>query len=355
MARKVLHQFADSVAVGDATTDHVFLIQRWLRELGFESEVYSEHCQSALTDVVKPAALYRPKPNQPIIYHHAAGASIVDRLLGYKQPIILIYHNITPPEFFINTAPALAQQLRLGREQLHMMCPLTTLALGASHYSEQELIEFGYKRTGVIPIILNEAQYNVPTAHNIVHQLSQHGHSLLFVGRITPNKRQEDLIKLIYFYRQIQPDAHLYLIGSSHIDSYTKWLKRFIRTLNLEDAVTITGHISYEEMITYYRECDLFVSMSEHEGFGKPLVESMHLGLPVLAYASTAVPYTLGSGGVLFNEKSFEAIAETAYLINSDPDLRQQVLLSQQKRMETYKEPTVRKQWQDYLAQLDLV
>jgi glycosyltransferase involved in cell wall biosynthesis len=163
------------------------------------------------------------------------------------------------------------------------------------------------------------------------------------------------LIKLLHFYRRFEPDARLILVGGLLMKDYVRWLQRFAKNLGLTDSVTFTGHVTQQEMVTYYKTADLFVSMSEHEGFGKPLIESMYLDLPVLAYASTAVPLTLGGAGVLFNDKDFEGLAEMADMLIKDQRLRSQVQKAQRERVKTFLEPNVRKLWATYLEALNLL
>jgi glycosyltransferase involved in cell wall biosynthesis len=100
--------------------------------------------------------------------------------------------------------------------------------------------------------------------------------------------------------------------------------------------VVFTGHVPHDELLAYYRSADVFVSMSEHEGFGVPLVESMLLGVPVLAYRATAVPDTLGDAGVLFESKQVAEVAEMAHALASDPALRQGVLAAQRRRLQAF-------------------
>ena len=188
-----------------------------------------------------------------------------------------------------------------------------------------------------------------------VSDLQQEGPLLLFVGRLVPNKRQEDLLKLLYFLRRFEPGARLVLVGGTSERPYVNWLTRLAGRLGLTDAVTITGQVSQQEMITTFRAADLFVSMSEHEGFGKPLIESMYFDLPVLAYASTAVPSTLGEAGILFAQKDYEALAELCGLLLSDEELRAQVIDTQRRRVAAFLAPQVRAQWLAYLARLDLL
>ncbi len=192
-----------------------------------------------------------------------------------------------------------------------------------------------------------------PAAPNWPSRSRIGGPLLLFVGRQVPNKKAEDLLKLLFFLRRIEPDARLTLVGAPWLDSYTRWLHDLARDLGLGGAVHFVGHVSQQEMVSYYRLADLYVSMSEHEGFGKPLIESMLLGLPVMAYAAAAVPYTLGGAGVLFHDKQYEALAELAHLLVTDRALRQKVIAGQTQRVQAFREPQVKQVLYERLTGLE--
>ncbi len=356
MGQRELHQFSESAIAGDAITDQTLLIRGWLRELGFKSEIYTEHCQPSLENEVRSISSFKPQGGEDlIIYHHAIGASVADRLLDLRIPTLLIYHNITPPDFFSQSDPALSRQLSLGRDQLVAMREQTVLALGDSDYNELELREVGYEMTGVLPIVLEPRNYNRIPKPEVLSRYDDGRTNLLFLGRLAPNKRQEDLMKLLHYYQRIEPNSRLILVGSTRLSNYVRWLNEFAFTLNLTDSVVFTGHVTQEEMIAYYKIADLYVSMSEHEGFGKPLIESMYFNLPVLAYASSAVPYTLGEAGVLFHEKHYEALAELVDILIQDHDLRTSVIHGQKQRLQQYLENNVRERWIQILKTLALL
>lgn len=346
MSQPVLHQFADAATTGDAITDQIFLIRRWLRDMGFVSEIYAEHIADKLTAEVRPITSYRHSPGeQHLVYHHSIGSDVADRVLALPQNHIMIYHNITPPVFFQTSDPALAQKLARGRHQLELLRPRTILALGDSAYNEQELCDLGYRVTGILPITFDDSQYNLPDNPQLVTRYGNLGPRLLFVGRLVPNKKQEDLIKLLYYYRHIRPDAHLILVGIGWLAAYERWLRDLTHDLGLDDAVTFAGHASQQDLITSYRLADVYVSMSEHEGFGKPLIESMYMGLPVVAYAAASVPGTLGRTGILFHDKDLAAVAELIDLVIHDQTLRGRLINQQRARVEEFLEPAVRERW----------
>jgi L-malate glycosyltransferase len=357
MGQRELHQVIVGAGPGDAITDQTLLIRRWLREMGFISDIFAYHIHEAVAGEVRPIAAFRPGRDEKwLVLHHSIGSTIIDDLIkDSRQQFILIYHNITPPEFFRYVNPAWAFMMQQGQEQLLALPARTGLALADSAYNELDLQASGFQETGVLPITLDETQYRWPLNEALAEEYAGRGPLLLFVGRIAPNKRQEDLVKLLYYYRRIEPMARLVLVGDKWLLGYDRWLQSLAHSLGLAEAVTLTGQISQQDMVTFYRIADLYVSMSKHEGFGKPLIESMYLGLPVLAYRSTAVPYTLGQAGVMFKEKNLEALAEIVDILVRDRPLRQRLIDGQRERVQSFLEPQVKQQLCGYLSGLGLL
>jgi glycosyltransferase involved in cell wall biosynthesis len=207
-----------------------------------------------------------------------------------------------------------------------------------------------------LPIVLDENHYRHDLNEELAAECDAHRPVILFVGRFAPNKRQEDLIKLHHCLRRLSPNARLVLVGNQNFADYVSWQKQLAADVGLDEtAILFAGHVSPQDMITYYRCADVYVSMSEHEGFGKPLIESMYFGLPVVAYASTAVPDTLGGAGILFHHKDFEALAELVDLLVHDHSLRRRVIARQTRRVKEFLEPQVRRRFEDHLRRADLL
>jgi glycosyltransferase involved in cell wall biosynthesis len=358
MRQPVLHQAIVGATPGDAIADHAFLLRGWLREMGFRSEIFAEGIHPALQHEVHPIESYRPEPGEKwFIYHHSIGCRVATQLLAHASlQFILIYHNITPPEFFADSDPGLARQLVWGMEQLRALAPRTGLAVSVSAYNQRDLHAIGgFARSEVLPIVLDEARYNLPSDPKMAARLAAGGDGplLLFIGRMAPNKKVEDLLKLLYFYRRINPTARLALVGSGWLPAYEQWLRDLAQDLGLGHATLFLGHVSQQEMVTCYRQADLYVSMSAHEGFGKPLIESMYFDLPVLAYAEAGVPGTLGGAGVLFHRKDYEALAEVVEILLHDAHLRQRIIAGQRERVRLFLAAEVRRKWENLLAELE--
>lgn len=348
MSGRILHQFLTGATSGDAITDQALLMQHWLREAGFTSDIYAWHLHPSREGVVQPLPTYRrARDEEWAIYHHSIGSDVPEFLLRQGLRIILVYHNITPADYFTGSDPLRAHLARQGIEQLRALRPATGLALAVSTYNEAEMLAAGYDQTAVLPICLQAERYDT------VERLPpvRGGPRLLFIGRLAPNKRQEDLVKLLYYLRRIRPEAHLTLVGDRWEIGYDRWVEELAAEWGLSDGLTLTGKVSQAAMVAHLQAADLYVSMSEHEGFGVPLIESMYLGLPVLAYGAAAVPETMGGAGILFYEKAYEPLAELIDLLLEDAALRQRLIVGQRARAQTFLEPQVRQQFFERLRE----
>jgi glycosyltransferase involved in cell wall biosynthesis len=132
-------------------------------------------------------------------------------------------------------------------------------------------------------------------------------------------------------------------------DALTTFAERWgLRTSEL----IFTGHLPWDELLACYDMADVFISMSEHEGFCVPLVESMLLEVPVVAYAAGAVPDTLGEAGVLFYEKNLEEMAEMAHRLGTDQAMREAVVEAQNLRVERFRPERVEAELLGYVEEV---
>lgn len=252
----------------------------------------------------------------------------------------MLYHNITHAEFFKPYDKIQAWRLKQGRKQVVDMIPYLDYAWADSSYNLQEILAAGIpsQKTAVLPIMIDFKQYEEPADRNLLQQLnSKTGTKLLFTGRIAPNKCQEDIIKVFYYYKNlIDPKAQLYLVGSYRgMEKYYAKLQGFVADLKLKD-VYFTGHISLQKLLAYYQACDVFVCMSEHEGFCVPLVECMYFDLPIVAYNSSAIPETLAGSGVLLAKKDYGQFCEAIKQLRNDAVYREEILKSQRQALQRY-------------------
>lgn len=339
-----IHQILPMLNFGDAIGNDALEIRSILNTWGYKSEIYTLDVHPKLAHIAKDYKEYEKisSPDNVIIFHFSIGSDINRFVSSLPEKKILIYHNLTPPDFFSGVNESIVHLLRNGSEELKRFINLTELALGDSEFNQRELIELGFKNTGVLPIIIDFEKYNQKPDKIVLNKFDDEYTNFIFVGRLAPNKKQEDIIKIFYYFNKcIDSRSRLFLIGSyKWTEKYYDQLKKLVKRLDLEN-VHITGHVNFEELLAYYKLGDVFISMSEHEGFCVPLLESMHFGIPIIAYNSTAIPYTLNGSGVLVNEKRYEELAELAHILVKDEKVRNKIIEKQKQRLEHFKKSRI--------------
>lgn len=335
-----IHQMTTGLSYGDAVSNHVLEIDRRLKAWGFTSCVYAQHLEPRLAHLAKLDFDYEPfitKTDDLLIYHYSIFSPNLDLYTRSRNHKIVIYHNITPPEFFHGYDRVLERDCRLGRAALSRLRDCD-LGLGDSDFNRRDLVSVGVpeERTAVLPLFLdlgllrgahrNQALYEEIRGNGKVNLLS--------VSRIVPNKAFEDLFKIAYIYREaINPAVHLWIVGRQLVRPYYDYLMALAQRLGMSDTVTFTDRVALGDLCAFYSAADVYISASRHEGFGAPLLESMLFDVPALAYASTAVPDTLGPAGVLYSHVDYPVVAEMAHLLATDQGLRQPIIARQRQRL----------------------
>jgi glycosyltransferase involved in cell wall biosynthesis len=327
-----VHQVLATLGYGDAIGHEVLGIQRVLRAAGYESAIFVETADLRLEDLTED---YRdlPQVSHPdnLLLHHFSLGSRASRL-AYALPdrMALIYHNITPPEYFVDVHPRLVQLCYLGRRELGLYAGRVDIGLGDSEYNRQELETLGFPTTGVLPVVPDFSHLSGPANDMQAGLFDDAWVNILFVGRMIPNKKIEDLIRIFHAYnRWFNPRSRLLLVGAhSGFERYVAMLQHLVDRLGVPD-VHFLGHVSNAELTAYYELADVFLCASEHEGFCVPIVESFHMGVPVLAYAATAVPATMDGAGVLFTDKDPIRIAALVDRVVTDRRLADEIIASQ--------------------------
>ncbi len=324
-----VHQVLATLGYGDAIGHEVLGIQRVLRAAGYDSEIFVETADRRLEDLTVD---YRDLPDAShpdnLLIHHFSIGSRASRV-AYALPdrMALVYHNITPPEFFVDVHPLLVQLCYLGRRELGVYASRVELALGDSEYNRAELEALGFPATAVLPVVPDFTHLGGPPNYMQAGAIDDEWVNLLFVGRMIPNKRIEDVIRAFHAYKRwFNPRSRLLLVGShGGFERYLAMVHDFVARIGATD-VHLLGHVSNEELAAYYEISDVFLCASEHEGFCVPLMEAFHMGVPVLAYAATAVPVTMDGGGILYHRKDPVEIAALIDAVVSDASLRERVV-----------------------------
>ncbi len=340
MKAAAVHQFASQISEHDAVGNEVFALQSLLKSFGFASDILCEFADPELLSLVRLSSPARLR-GAPLLMHFSHGFATQRDVFTSSSgghPRILVYHNITPPEYFAGTHDDLAAASRHGRDALREYSDRFALALAHSSFSAAELGELGYQRVTVFPYVLYESLYRVPADEALLSQCREPGWTnILAVGKIAPHKCLEDTLFVFdYFKRVIKKQSRLYIVGSwQGMEAYFGRLSRLVAKLGLT-GVIFTGPVSQSQLAAYYKAAHAFVCMSEHEGFCVPAVEAMYYGVPVLAYHAAAVPETIGDAGVLFREKNWPVFAESIAVLLDDPPQREEMILAGRARAESF-------------------
>lgn len=326
-----VHQVLATLGYGDAIGHEVLGIQRALRNANFESDIFVETADPRVESLTRDFRdlLDINDPETILIHHFSIGSKASRVAFALQKKMILVYHNITPPEYFIDVHPLLVRQCYRGRRELSAYVNRCALALGDSDYNRLELDSLGFKNTGVLPVVSDFTHLEVEPNPFVAECFDDDWTNILFVGRIIPNKRIDDLIHCFNAYKRINPQSRLLIVGSySGFEYYLATLHYLVATTGVSD-VHFIGQVSNEELTSYYDIGDLYFCASEHEGFCVPLVEAFFKRLPVMAYASTAVPATMDGGGVLYDTKDPVSVASLMETILANTLLQEKILESQ--------------------------
>ncbi|MBI5199057.1 MAG: glycosyltransferase family 4 protein [Nitrospirae bacterium] len=349
---KGVYQILPNMSYGDAITNHVLVIKDILKELGYNSGIFSVNQDPRLSDLAQSYKDYRPLSSEDnlVIYHFSIGSEITDFFKTLPDKKMIVYHNITPSHFFLGINRMAEVDCRRGREELKSLIPFVEIALGVSEFNRLELEEAGFKITGVLPVVLNDYFYSRMPNRRLLKLFNDGKVNLLHVGRIAPNKKIEDVIKVFYFYNhKINPASRLLIVGSDvNMENYAFGLKELSDGFGLGEVYFI-GAASIEELNACYRVAHAYICMSEHEGFCVPLLEAMFFGVPIIAYNSSGIPYTLGDAGILVNEKNFEEIAEMMDILVRDKRVRDRVVECQRKRLKDFSMERLKDSLKEYL------
>ena len=350
----IVNQWVPAAHRGDAIGDSARRVRDLLRAQGHESEVFALTIDDDLREDVRPFGDAAASAGDVTVFHFALPSPMTEPFAALRGARVLQYHNITPARFFAPYDPQLFRLAALGRRELATLVGRVDLALGDSAFNRQELDALGFAPTGVMPIAVNTARITgAPARPALEEVLSDEFRNILYVGRIAPNKRIEDHIRLAEHYKRYVDERYRFIFVGRYdvVPPYYQTIRALVARYRMRpERFLFTGPVPDEDLATYYRCADAYVSLSEHEGFCVPLVEAMAADVPVLAYAAGAVPETLGGAGVLFSPKDLEFAAELLGRLVYDEDLRDGVLAGQRRRLADFGDDRIARSVGDLVA-----
>ena len=323
-----IHQFHPGTAQGDAITQQMLELRGHLQRLGYVSDIFAEHVAPSLESRIRPIDGYEGSGENLLLMHLSLGSGVFDDVVDFPDRIVAIYHNLTPEKYFSDEN--FRRLLRLGHEQLALLSRRAVVGVAVSNYNRREMLAVGFRRVEVMPVRVDYSQFSERSADP-----SLRSSDWLYVGRIVGNKCQHELVRAFSLYAKTFDDtARLVLIGDTVMRDYVDKVKAEAERLGISDRVVILGKVTEKQLISALSGAGLFVSMSEHEGFGVPIVEAMAAGVPVIAFAAAAVPEVMGGAGILLRDKSPDIVAATAQSIREDSDFRERLVARQYLRVQ---------------------
>lgn len=352
---KAIHQFHSGSAYGDAVTNSLLFMRSLLRELGFNSIIYVEHVAPALAHELEHFSNYVPSDDSAIFLHHSMGHDLDKWVQNLDGIIWLIYHNITPPHFFDKKSP-FKHYAQKGLQQLQSFKPKIKAAIAVSPFNAQNLHDIGYDNVEIIPVLFDVNAFKKRPWNDALVQAQSQIPTIVFVGRIAPHKKQLELVRIAAFLKaSINDPFQLILIGGySDTEAYIAQIHEEIATHHLNGYVRLTGKISEEDLYAWYRAADVFVCMSEHEGFCVPIIEAMAFDVPVIALNNSNLEHTLGEGGILVRDNNPAAIAALIKLLLNNRPLRRNILMAQQKHIQSFDRSHILQQLANFLQKQEI-
>jgi L-malate glycosyltransferase len=352
----IINQWVPAAHQGDAIGDSARRVRGMLRAAGHTSDLFALTMDDALRGDVRPFSDPDARGGDITIFHFALPSPMTQAFATLAGTRVLQYHNITPAAFFAPYDAGLFRLAAIGRQELRSLVGQVDLALGDSEFNREELEDLGFAPTGVMPIAVNTERITSAPRRPALEKILGDGLiNILFVGRIVPNKRIEDHIRLAEAYKRYVDNYYRFIFVGRYdgLPRYHAQVQALISEFKmLPDRFWFTGPVPDEDLAAFYRWADAYLSLSEHEGFCVPLVEAMAADVPVLAYAAGAVPETLGGAGMLFKPKDLELAAEMLGMLVYDRPVRERIIDGQRRRLEDFSPAKIESRLKDVLASL---
>lgn len=336
----IIEQFLPAFHYGDATSNSAVAFHEFLISRGIESRIITLTSDKRIKDRVVLFKTYKKNPDSIKILHFAIPSPLTDFFLKAKGKKVMIYHNITPPAFFVDYSDFLVRFTEDGRNQLEKLSNSFDISIGVSEFNADELRRLNFRNVSVFPLFVNLKDYDIRYSRGYFDLIKDERKNILCVGRVAPNKVLEDAVKAIFFYKKyISPSVRLIIAGNT--ESVPKYFfavrdlaSRFY--LSSED-ILFTGHIEFDEFLSLFKLADLYLSVSEHEGFCLPIIESFYMGVPVIAYDAGAIKETLGTGGILLKNKAPDKLASLMEYVIENKSVSDSMVRSGYSMIDRYK------------------
>lgn len=354
------HQVVVAAAPGDAVTNTALEYRALLRQVG-PSEIFAAHRHPSIVDDVLPLRDYASRASSRtgsdvLVVHVSIGDAAVDRFLAERnERVVVVYHNVTPPEYFAPFDPKFARLLRQGRVSLAHLAERVVVAIAVSNYNAGELEALGYANVRVVPLVVDfdALRATVPDAALSARLDALDGPMFLYVGQILPHKRPDLVLEAYHaLVTDVLPEAKLVFAGHARNEGYRRVFAGQLAELRLPGAIFLGG-VTNEELVACFARSTAFVTASEHEGVCVPLLEAMSFERPVVARDFGAVGETMGDAGILLPADSGPLLlAEAMCELAGSSGLRDDLVARGRRRLAEFDPQAARAAFLDVLLEV---
>jgi L-malate glycosyltransferase len=317
-----VHQVTGAVGRHDAVTGQLLAYRELLRGWGLEGGMHAAALAPAAPAEIEHISKLAPADDDVVVIHYSGWIAGMETLLELPQRKVLVYHNITPAEYFWAVHPVVAIVCEVGRGKLPAMVGVSTAIAGVSSYNAAELRAAGAPDARVVPVLVDPLRFARDRGGD-----SGKAPLVLAVGRLAPHKRPDLVIRAFALYQRLHaPDARLLCVGAPQHAPYLARLESLVEEVGAKH-VRLAGALREDELAQAYSEATVLLSLSEHEGFCIPLLEAFHAELPVIARPRGGMP-EVGGDAVLWVEDSdgIPVVAELLNVAATDTELRAELV-----------------------------
>jgi glycosyltransferase involved in cell wall biosynthesis len=312
-----VHQVLSGAGPFDAVTNEAMHFRRLFTEWGWGGRDVAAAMDPRMDGRVGTLGDLETGADDILIIHYSAYAPKLARVLAEPCPKLLLSHNVTPARWLWEHEPMTAVQCALGRGQLPQFVDRCDAVAADSEFNAAELRDAGARDVTVMPCLAHPGRLGEPLTAD-----PPGPPTVLFVGRLMPHKRQDEVIRVFAHFREEHaPDARLVLVGEPLTARYRDQLEGVAEAV-APGAVRFEAGLSVEELGDRYRSAHAFLCLSEHEGFCIPVLEALHLGVPVIARPAGAIPEVAGDAALLVEDRDPAVVSELLALVVEDAELR---------------------------------
>jgi glycosyltransferase involved in cell wall biosynthesis len=331
---------ANQIHQRDAAGNLCLALYRMLRQQQVAAHLVADAFDMVFNDLIvrRETLASRVRPNDVVIFFFSTYDDELDEIVKLQcASKVAYFHGVIPPKLLQVFDPELSALCAKALGQIALLWQFDSLVTNSGANAALLRDVANNVRIGEIRVIPPKI---VPSEELVLRDRGPKPSrtTFLYVGRVKSHKRIEDILHLLAEYRLLDPSARCKIVGLADNPAYSDYLRWVQATkLNLpEDAVVWFGSVNERELAEIYNEATVYLSMSEHEGFGLPLLEAMMHDLLVFAYDQPAVREIVEYAGVLFTDKSFDTLAGQLHLILESPETCRSILEAQRTRAAEY-------------------